>query len=227
MNERKNNTKILSLFFIILVLCCSFAYAITDVTAVGNIEGGYALVMNADIADASGTLDSIENVPGYVVKGIRIYVGYLVGDYSDAVKIGDTNPLTGTDEEASIILSSSDVEPDKNVTIYIAADSNVKSNVSVDLDFNTGSGWVREDDSSFSLGIGAKSYSVELGKDETNVTATVIGDNSRISLTAKPGPPKGMKTPIVAYSVLSWDPATYIPAGNYNADVSVVIVNEG
>ena len=61
--------------------------------------------------------------------------------------------------------------------------------------------------------------------DNTNVTAVVIG-GEQIQLNAHPGKPKGEATPIIAYSVLTW-PNEGIPAGNYNADVSVVIVNEG
>ena len=37
----------------------------------------YELVMSSNIGDGEGTSDSIDDIPGFVVNGIRIYLGSL------------------------------------------------------------------------------------------------------------------------------------------------------
>ena len=188
---------------LILPFSFVFGYGNSQGTAKGSF-GGYTLILGSNVKGGEGTLDEIDDIPGYDINGLKIYIGYLTGTYSSDVKIKDTYALNATESDpADIILDAADADQktDTAVTIYLAADANVQKNTSVSLSFNTGAGWV-----------------------STNVLASVSGNVIR--LDAMTGSPKGENTPVVAYSVLTW-PNDGIPAGNYNADVSVVIVNEG
>lgn len=196
----------------------------------GEATGDFILRLGTSVKNGSGTLDSIDGIPGYDINGITVYLGYQVGGYSQAVQLKDLKAMAGdsdqADTEISLVPADSEETADTSVTIYLAADSNVKSNVSVRLAFMTGSGWVRENDEYSIEIVSAPGTKNEVSfPEDTNVTAALPG-GGQILLDAHPGKPKGEATPIIAYSVLTW-PNEGIPAGNYNADVSVVIVNEG
>lgn len=213
---------------LILPFSFVFGYGNSQGTAKGSF-GGYTLILGSNVKGGEGTLDEIDDIPGYDINGLKIYIGYLTGTYSSDVKIKDTYALNATESDpADIILDAADADQktDTAVTIYLAADANVQKNTSVSLSFNTGAGWVREGSNNYSIEIISSPSAVEniSYPRDTNVLASVSGNVIR--LDAMTGSPKGENTPVVAYSVLTW-PNDGIPAGNYNADVSVVIVNEG
>lgn len=221
--------RVLPLLLLFSVIISSSAFAVVE-DGKESASGVFTLQLGTNVKDGSGTFDEIENIPGYNINGITIYLGYRLGNFSPDVQLKDLNPMSGENDNSDTVINlvpaDNESVADTSVTIYLAADSNVKSNVSVRLGFNTGAGWVRES-GDFSIEIisapGVKTDIVY--PDNTNVTAVVIG-GEQIQLNARPGSPKGENTPVVAYSVLTW-PNDGIPAGNYNADVSVVIVNEG
>lgn len=221
--------RVLPLLLLFSVIICSSVFAVIE-DGKKAASGVFTLQLGTNVKDGSGTFDEIENIPGCNINGITIYLGYRLGNFSPDVQLKDLNPMSGENDNSDTVINlvpaDNESVADTSVTIYLAADSNVKSNVSVRLGFNTGAGWVREN-GDFSIGIisspGARTDIVY--PDNTNVTAVVVG-GEQIQLNARPGSPKGENTPVVAYSVLTW-PNDGIPAGNYNADVSVVIVNEG
>ncbi len=221
--------RVLPLLLLFSVIICSSVFATVE-DGKKAASGVFTLQLGTNVKDGSGTFEEIENIPGYDINGITIYLGYRLGNYSANVQMKDLVPMSGENEQHDTVINlvpaDDESAADTSVTIYLAADSNVKSNVSVRLGFNAGEGWIREN-GDFSIEI--LSYSGVrtdiMYPDNTNVTAVVIG-GEQIQLNAHPGKPKGEATPIIAYSVLTW-PNEGIPAGNYNADVSVVIVNEG
>lgn len=229
MNKRVTQ-KFPMIFFLLLFVMSLPLYAslsLLNEGAVGIMDGRY-IVLHSSVTNGGGTLDSIDDIPGYEVDGVRIYVGYAVGEYDSAYSISDISSLNN-EEDLYVRLDSADadVPDDTAVTIYVAADSNVAKPVKISLRFDTGDGWILQGQrNDYSFPIIAESQTVDGIKypEDSNVIASACAEY--ITLEARSGYPKGEATPIIAYSVLTW-PNDGIPAGNYNADVSVVIVNEG
>ena len=185
----------------------------------------YELVMSSNIGDGEGTSDSIDDIPGFVVNGIRIYLGYNEGEYNPGLSISDCKALNNSSAPAQLALVASDDSGLENaVTIYVAADSNVSSESAVTLRFDYGSGWTRADGTAGdSVEIVSSVEPTDVTYSDSNVIARDDG-NGYLMLLARRGAPKGTESMIVAYNELSWPNDGSFPAGEYTATVSVEVV---
>ena len=213
---------------LIVMIFTNYAYSYDKAGAVGVMDGS-SLILKSSVGHGDGTLDSIDDIPGYEVDGVMIYIGYAIGGYDSALTMKDISSLNNEDQRLYVKLDSAEenIPDDTAVTIYVAADSNVAQPVTISLRLDTGDGWVLQGQrNDYSLPIVAESNAVDgiSYPEDSNVIASAWSEY--ITLEARRGRPKEEATPIIAYSVLTW-PNDGIPAGNYNADVSVVIVNEG
>ena len=111
------------------------------------------------------------------------------------------------------------------VTIYVAADSNVSKETTVNIRFDLGSGWQLADNPDIEpIEIIADIKATDVTDEESNVKAIASGD-SLLSLVAKTGEPKKEEAKIVGYSVLSWPNDGMVTAGDYSATVSVELAS--
>ena len=226
--NRIRQNLILVLIFTFIVFSAYASVSSSNVGAIGVMDGT-SIVLHSSVIDGGGTLDSIDDIPGYEVDGVMIYIGYAIGGYDSALTMKDISSLNNEDQRLYVKLDSAEenIPDDTAVTIYVAADSNVAQPVTISLRLDTGDGWVLQGQrNDYSLPIVAESNAVDgiSYPEDSNVIASAWSEY--ITLEARRGRPKEEATPIIAYSVLTW-PNDGIPAGNYNADVSVVIVNEG
>lgn len=204
----------LGILLMILLVCAAYADQVT-VDFVSRIENG------------SGTLDNIGDIDGISKNGIVVYIGYAEGGYDSSLTIAQCLPVNNADAPIRLSLLDSDKENDDadSVTIYVAADSNVSSQQSVELRFSS-TGWVRESSGSSDpqvvVDVVSNPAVVDVPGDESNVKAQVEGDN--LVLIAVAGSPKGEDSRIVGYSELSWDRDADIPAGVYKATVTIEVV---
>lgn len=185
----------------------------------------YRLEMVANVGEGEGTSDQIEDIPGFTVNGVTIYLGYLEGDYLPAVSIGDLKALNNSTSPADLSLVEDD-ELEETATIYVGADSNVTGTSSVAIRFNPGIGWSYDDESVEvePVSIVSDLQTSGVTSAESNVTARILGDDI-ILLMARPGAPKNEDSRIVAYNVLSWPNDGRYPSGSYSATVSVEVVD--
>lgn len=188
------------------------------------------LVMNADVASGSGTNDNIGDIPGIQTpSGITLYIGYLEGDYDSSVDIASCKPLNNADSPAELsILKPEGSDLFDTVTIYVAADSNVDKEKSINIRFSpVNGGWVLENEGgvSFVVPIEGNIETIALSQTESNVTASKSADDV-LTLTASIGGPKGDETPIVAYNVLSWENDGNVIAGGYSAEIQLDFANQ-
>ena len=65
----------------ILPFSFAFGYSNTQGIAKGSFSG-YTLVLGSSVEGGEGTLDNIDDIPGYDINGLKIYIGYLTGTYS-------------------------------------------------------------------------------------------------------------------------------------------------
>lgn len=185
------------------------------------------IAMKTRVGSGSGTLDNIGDIDGISKNGIVVYIGYAEGGYDSSLTIAQCLPVNNADAPMRLSLLDSDKENDDadSVTIYVAADSNVSSQQSVELRFSS-TGWVRESSGSSDpqvvVDVVSNPAVVDVPGGESNVKAQVEGDN--LILIADAGSPKGEDSRIVGYSELSWDRDADIPAGVYKATVTIEVV---
>ena len=173
------------------------------------------------ISDGTGTEDKIEDLPGTLVDGIRIYLGYREGDYNSSYSAKDLKPLGNESNEVELSISSDDESGlEDTVTVYVIADSNIRDKASTSLQIDTSKGWYRSDELA-SLPIEADLYAVPVTSEESNVKASVINESLRLDAVA--GAPKGANAKVIGYATLSWDTEAQIPAGAYKAEVKVMV----
>ena len=168
-----------------------------------NATDSLEIAMKTRVGSGSGTLDNIGDIDGISKNGIVVYIGYAEGVYNPSLTIAQCLPVNNADAPMRLSLLDSDKENDDadSVTIYVAADSNVSSQQSVEV---------------------SNPAVVDVPGGESNVKAQVEGDN--LILIADAGSPKGEDSRIVGYSELSWDRDADIPAGVYKATVTIEVV---
>lgn len=181
------------------------------------------IYLSASISDGTGTDDKIEDLPGTLVDGIRIYLGYREGDYNSSYSAKDLKPLGNESNEVELSISSDDESGlEDTVTVYVIADSNIRDKASTSLQLDTSKGWYRSgDDIVAGLPIDVLFTAVAVSPEESNVKASVI--NESLKLDAVAGAPKGANAKVVGYATLSWDTEAQIPAGTYKAEVKVMV----
>lgn len=179
------------------------------------------IYLSASISDGTGTDDKIEDLPGTLVDGIRIYLGYREGDYNPSYSANDLKPLGNESNEVELSISGDDDSGlEDSVTIYVIADSNIRDKASTNLQLDTSKGWYRSDELAV-LPIEADLHAVSVNSEESNVTASVINESLRLDAVA--GAPKGANAKVVGYATLTWDTEAQIPAGTYKAEVKVMV----
>ena len=171
--------------------------------------------------------DSIDDIPGVIVNGIRIYLGYMEGAYNSALKISDCKSLNNGSNPAELSVVKTDDEDSLEdvVTIYVAADSNVNKTSEVSIRFNTGDGWVYQGENSVNISpveIVSDIRSTDATFADSNVTASA--DDQILTLTARVGGPLKENAAVVGYNELTWPNDGNIAAGTYTATVSVEVV---
>ena len=203
-----------SLIVLIALCCFSSAFAIDPAK----------IYLSAFISDGTGTVDKIEDLPGSLVDGIRIYLGYREGEYNSSYSAKDLKPLANEDSAVELSISGDDDSGlEDSVTIYVIADSNIKDKASTSLRLDTSKGWYRSDEDNVVAGlpIDAELMAVSVSDEESNVKAEVENDSLRLEAVA--GAPKGEDAKVVGYATLSWDTEAQIPAGKYKAEVKVMV----
>ena len=203
-----------SLIVLIALCCFSSAFAIDPAK----------IYLSAFISDGTGTVDKIEDLPGSLVDGIRIYLGYREGEYNSSYSAKDLKPLANEDSAVELSISGDDDSGlEDSVTIYVIADSNIKDKASTSLRLDTSKGWYRSDEDNVAavLPIDAEFKAVPVSPDESNVKAEVVNDS--LQLVAVAGAPKGEDAKVVGYATLTWDTEAQIPAGTYKAEVKVMV----
>ena len=200
---------------VLIALCCFWsAFAIDPAK----------IYLSASISDGTGTVDKIEDLPGDLVKGIRIYLGYKEGEYNSSYSAKDLKPLANEDSAVELSISGDDDSGlEDSVTIYVIADSNIKDKASTSLRLDTSKGWYRSDEDNVAAGlpIDAELMAVSVSDEESNVKAEVVNDS--LQLVAVAGAPKGEDAKVVGYATLRWDTEAQIPAGTYKAEVKVMV----
>lgn len=190
-----------------------------------GIVASYEVNLAASVATGSGTVDQIGDIPGVARNGITVYIGYLEGGYRENVEITSCKPLDNMDPVAIEIPSMADDTADA-VTIYVAADSNVAEITTLNIRFNTNGGWIRtgeESDHVTSVEILSSLGVVDVANSDSNVNAMIDGED--LKLEARPGTPLGISSKVVGYSEFSWPKDVKIPAGRYEATITVEIVD--
>ena len=203
-----------SLIVLIALCCFCSAFAIDSAK----------IYLLASISDGTGTVDKIEDLPGSLVDGIRIYLGYREGEYNSSYSAKDLKPLANEDSAVELSISGDDDSGlEDSVTIYVIADSNIKDKASTSLRLDTSKGWYRIDEDNVVAGlpIYAELMAVSVSDEESNVKAEVENDSLRLEAVA--GAPKGADAKVVGYATLSWDTEAQIPAGKYKAEVKVMV----
>lgn len=205
-----------SLIVLIAVCCLCSAFA-QDSPKIFQIN------LTTSISDGTGTDDKIEDLPGTLVDGIRIYLGYHEGEYNSSFSAKDLKPLGNESSEVELSISGDDDSGlEDSVTIYVIADSNIRDKASTSLQLDTSKGWYRSgDDIVAGLPIDALFTAVRVSPEESNVKASVINDSLRLDAVA--GAPKGANAKVVGYATLTWDTEAQIPAGTYKAEVKVMV----
>lgn len=201
---------------IVLIVMCCFCSAFA-------IEPS-KIYLSASISDGTGTVDKIEDLPGSLVDGIRIYLGYREGEYNSSYSAKELKPLANEDSAVELSISGDDDSGlEDSVTIYVIADSNIKDKASTSLRLDTSKGWYRSDEDNVVAGlpIDAELMAVSVSDEESNVKAEVENDSLRLEAVA--GAPKGEDAKVVGYATLSWDTEAQIPAGKYKAEVKVMV----
>ena len=200
---------------VLIALCCFWsAFAIDPAK----------IYLSASISDGTGTVDKIEDLPGDLVNGIRIYLGYKEGEYNSSYSAKDLKPLENVDSAVELSISGDDDSGlETSVTIYVIADSNIKDKARASLRLDTSKGWYRSDEDNVVAGlpIDAEFKAVPVSPDESNVKAEVVNDS--LQLVAVAGAPKGEDAKVVGYATLRWDTEAQIPAGTYKAEVNVMV----
>lgn len=190
--------------------------------------GTYNFAMLTSVSEGSGTVDDIGDITGDDADGIKLYIGYKEGPYSSDVTIKDCKPLDNQSTPADVSIVAPDTELSglyDEVTIYVAADSNVSKETTVNIRFDLGSGWQLADKPDIEpIEIIADIKAADVTDEESNVRAIAAGDN-QLSLTARTGEPKKEDAKIVGYSVLSWPNDGMVTAGDYSATVSVELAS--
>ena len=201
---------------IVLIVMCCFCSAFAQ-----NSQKIFQINLTTSISDGTGTEDKIEDLPGTLVDGIRIYLGYREGDYNSSYSAKDLKPLGNESNEVELSISSDDESGlEDTVTVYVIADSNIRDKASTSLQIDTSKGWYRSDELA-SLPIEADLYAVPVTSEESNVKASVINESLRLDAVA--GAPKGANAKVIGYATLSWDTEAQIPAGAYKAEVKVMV----
>ena len=200
---------------VLIALCCFWsAFAIDPAK----------IYLSASISDGTGTVDKIEDLPGSLVDGIRIYLGYREGEYNSSYSAKELKPLANEDSAVELSISGDDDSGlEDSVTIYVIADSNIKDKASTSLHLDTSKGWYRSDEDNVVAGlpIDAELMAVSVSEEESNVKAEVVNDS--LQLVAVAGAPKGEDAKVVGYATLTWDTEAQIPAGTYKAEVKVMV----
>ena len=190
-----------------------------------GIVASYEVNLAASVATGSGTVDQIGDISGVARNGITVYIGYLEGDYRENVEIASCKPLDNMDPIAIEIPSMADDTADA-VTIYVAADSNVAEITTLNIRFNTNGGWFRAGEKSDHV-TGVEILSspgiVDVANSDSNVNAIIDGED--LKLEARPGTPLGINSKVVGYSEFTWPKDVKIPAGRYEATITVEIVD--
>ena len=183
----------------------------------------FQINLTTSISDGTGTEDKIEDLPGTLVDGIRIYLGYHEGEYNSSFSAKDLKPIGNESSEVELSISGDDDSGlEDSVTIYVIADSNIRDKASTSLQLDTSKGWYRSgDDIVAGLPIDALFTAVPVSSEESNVKASVI--NESLVLEAVAGAPKGANAKVVGYATLTWDTEAQIPAGTYKAEVKVMV----
>lgn len=204
---------------IVLIAVCCFCSAFAQ-----NSPKIFQINLTTSISDGTGTVDKIEDLPGDLVKGIRIYLGYKEGEYNSSYSAKDLKPLANEDSAVELSISGDDDSGlEDSVTIYVIADSNIKDKASTSLRLDTSKGWYRSDEDNVVAGlpIDAELMAVSVSDEESNVKAEVVNDS--LQLVAVAGAPKGEDAKVVGYATLRWDTEAQIPAGTYKAEVKVMV----
>ena len=204
---------------IVLIAVCCFCSAFAQ-----NSPKIFQINLTTSISDGTGTVDKIEDLPGDLVKGIRIYLGYKEGEYNSSYSAKDLKPLANEDSAVELSISGDDDSGlEDSVTIYVIADSNIKDKASTSLRLDTSKGWYRSDEDNVAAGlpIDAELMAVSVSDEESNVKAEVVNDS--LQLVAVAGAPKGEDAKVVGYATLRWDTEAQIPAGTYKAEVKVMV----
>ena len=204
---------------IVLIALCCFCSAFAQ-----NSPKIFQINLTTSISDGTGTVDKIEDLPGDLVKGIRIYLGYKEGEYNSSYSAKDLKPLANEDSAVELSISGDDDSGlETSVTIYVIADSNIKEKASTSLRLDTSKGWYRSDEDNVVAGlpIDAELMAVSVSDEESNVKAEVVNDS--LQLVAVAGAPKGEDAKVVGYATLRWDTEAQIPAGTYKAEVKVMV----
>ena len=204
---------------IVLIAVCCFCSAFAQ-----NSPKIFQINLTTSISDGTGTVDKIEDLPGDLVKGIRIYLGYKEGEYNSSYSAKDLKPLANEDSAVELSISGDDDSGlETSVTIYVIADSNIKDRASTRLRLDTSKGWYRSDEDNVAAGlpIDAELMAVSVSDEESNVKAEVVNDS--LQLVAVAGAPKGEDAKVVGYATLRWDTEAQIPAGTYKAEVKVMV----
>lgn len=205
-----------SLIVLIAMCCLCSAFA-------QNSPKIFQINLTTSISDGTGTEDKIEDLPGTLVDGIRIYLGYHEGEYNPSFSAKDLKPLGNESSEVELSISGDDDSGlEDSVTIYVIADSNIRDKARTSLQLDTSKGWYRSgDDIVAVLPIDALFTAVPVSSEESNVKASVINDS--LVLEAVAGAPKGANAKMVGYATLTWDTEAQIPAGTYKAEVKVMV----
>lgn len=204
---------------IVLIALCCFCSAFAQDT-----PKTFQINLTTSISDGTGTVDKIEDLPGSLVDGIRIYLGYREGEYNSSYSAKELKPLANEDSAVELSISGDDDSGlEDSVTIYVIADSNIKDRASTSLRLDTSKGWYRSDEDNVVAGlpISAELMAVSVSDEESNVKAEVVNDSLKLEAVA--GAPKGENAKVVGYATLSWDTEAQIPAGNYKAEVKVMV----
>lgn len=204
---------------IVLIAVCCFCSAFAKDT-----PRTFQINLTTSISDGTGTVDKIEDLPGDLVNGIRIYLGYHEGEYNSSFSAKDLKPLENVDNAVELSISGDDDSGlEDSVTIYVIADSNIKDKARTGLQLDTSKGWYRSDEDNVVAGlpIDAEFKAVAVSPEESNVKASVL--NESLVLEAVAGAPKGANAKVVGYATLTWDTDAQIPAGTYKAEVKVMV----
>ena len=131
--------------------------------------------MLTSVSEGSGTVDDIGDITGDDADGIKLYIGYKEGPYSSDVTIKDCKPLDNQSTPADVSIVAPDSESSglyDEVTIYVAADSNVSKETTVNIRFDPGSGWQLDSNTDIEpIAIVADINAVDVTDEESNVKA--------------------------------------------------------